>query len=63
MAEIAYMPFGKTNAPAIWPWFNAKIGLQYVWYDKFNGASTNFDYMGINPQDNNTLYTYVWAAF
>jgi hypothetical protein len=63
MAEIAYMPFGKTNAPAIWPWFNAKIGLQYVRYDKFNGASTNFDNMGINAQDNNTLYTYVWAAF
>jgi hypothetical protein len=63
MAEIAYMPFGKTNASAIWPWFNAKIGLQYVWYDKFNGASTNFDNMGTNAQDNNTLYAYVWAAF
>jgi hypothetical protein len=63
MAEIAFMPFGKTNPPKIWPWFNAKIGLQYVWYDKFNGASTNFDGMGTNARDNNTLYAYFWAAF
>jgi hypothetical protein len=62
-AEIAYMPFGKTNPPVIWPWFNAKIGLQYVWYNKFNGASTNFDGMGTNARDNNTLYAFVWAAF
>ena len=62
-AEIAFMPFGKTNPPVYWPWFNAKIGLQYVWYDKFNGASTNFDGMGTNARDNNTLYAYVWAAF
>ncbi len=63
MAEVAYMPFGKTNAPSIWPWFNAKIGLQYVWYNKFNGASTNFDGMGTNARDNNALYAYFWAAF
>ncbi len=63
MAEIAYMPFGKTNAPALWPWFNAKIGLQYIWYNKFNGASTNFDGMGTNARDNNTLYAYFWASF
>jgi hypothetical protein len=63
MAEIAYMPFGKTNPPSLWPWFNAKIGLQYVWYNKFNGASVNFDGMGTNARDNNTLYAFLWAAF
>ncbi|HEY6258633.1 MAG TPA: cytochrome C [Xanthobacteraceae bacterium] len=62
-AEVAFMPFGKTNPPAIWPWFNTKIGLQYVWYNKFNGASLNFDGAGTNARDNNTLYAYVWAAF
>jgi len=63
VAEIAYMPFGKTNPPALWPWFNAKIGLQYVWYNKFNGASVNFDGMGTNARDNNTLFAYFWASF
>lgn len=63
-AEIAFMPFGKTvPAPAVWPWVNAKIGLQYVWYNKFNGASINFDGMGTNANDNNTLYAYAWVAF
>jgi hypothetical protein len=62
-AEVAFMPFGKTNPPVIWPWFNTKIGLQYVWYTKFNGASLNFDGMGTNARDNNTFYAYVWAAF
>jgi len=63
VAEIAYMPFGKTNPPALWPWFNAKIGLQYVWYNRFNGASVNFDGMGTNARDNNTLFAYFWASF
>jgi hypothetical protein len=64
VAEIAYVPFGKTiPAPAVWPWVNAKIGLQYIWYDKFNGASVNFDNMGTNARDENTLYAYVWVAF
>jgi hypothetical protein len=64
IAEIAFMPFGKTiPAPAIWPWVNAKIGLEYIWYNKFNGARINFDNMGTNARDNNTLYAYVWAAF
>jgi hypothetical protein len=62
--EIAFMPFGKTiPAPAAWPWANAKIGAQYVWYNKFNGASTNFDGMGANARDNNTLFLYLWASF
>jgi hypothetical protein len=58
IAEIAYMPFGM-NSPTIWPWFNARIGLQYTWYDKFNGASTNYDGTGRNASDNNTLLLYL----
>jgi hypothetical protein len=42
-AEIAHQFFGKNNAPKIWPWFNSRIGIQYIAYNKFNGASTNFD--------------------
>lgn len=58
IAEIAYMPYGM-NSPEIWPWFNARIGLQYTWYDKFNGASTNYDGAGRNASDNNTLLVYL----
>ena len=48
MAEIAYMPFGASKAPG-WPWLNARIGLQYIYYNKFDGTT-------IAAQDNNTLF-------
>ena len=38
IAEIAYIPFISSTAPG-WPWFNARIGLQYTWYEKFDGTS------------------------
>ena len=62
ITEISYIPFGMSNSP-IYPWFNARIGLQYIWYNKFNGASTNFDGMGTNARDQNTLYAYIQLAF
>jgi hypothetical protein len=54
MAEIAYIPFGASKA-AGWPWLNARIGLQYIYYNKFNGTS-------IAAQDNNALFLHVWVA-
>lgn len=62
-AEIAYQFFGKNNAPKLWPWFNSRLGLQYIAYNKFNGAKTNFDGMGTNARDNNTVLVYLWSAF
>jgi hypothetical protein len=54
MAELAYIPFGASKAPG-WPWFNAKLGLQYIYYNKFNGTT-------VNAQDNNTLFLHAWFA-
>jgi len=61
-AEVDYMPFNH-GGPDFWPWFNMKLGLQYIWYTKFNGASSNYDGNGRNASDNNTLYAFVWFAF
>jgi hypothetical protein len=61
IAEIAYTPFNAGNA-TLWPWYNARIGLQYTWYNKANGASTNYDNNGANARDNNTLFAYLWFA-
>jgi hypothetical protein len=63
IGEIAYQVFGKNNAPKLWPWFNTRVGLQYIAYNKFNGASTNFDGNGTNARDNNTFLAYLWSAF
>lgn len=42
------------------PWQNVQLGLQYTWYTKFNGASTNYDGLGRDAKDNNTLFGYAW---
>ncbi|CAL79924.1 putative cytochrome c family protein [Bradyrhizobium sp. ORS 278] len=55
IAEIAYIPFGASKSP-LWPWSNARIGLQYTYYNKFNGTT-------VGAQDNNTLFLHAWFAF
>ncbi len=46
------------------PWQNARLGIQYTYYNRFNGASTAYDVDGgRNASDNNTLYLYLWTAF
>ncbi len=49
---------------AFWtPLQYVRIGLQYTAYDKFNGASQNYDGLGRNPGDNNSLFLYLWGAY
>lgn len=51
-------------AEATWvPYQNVKLLLQYVAYDKFNGAKNDYDGSGRNAKDNNTLYLLGWLAF
>lgn len=45
------------------PWLNTKVSVQFTRYDKFNGASTNYDGFGRNASDNNTMYLLLWCAF
>lgn len=54
MGEIFYIPFGLNQAPG-WPWFNARLGLQYIYYNKFDGTT-------FKAKDNNTLFLYLWMA-
>jgi hypothetical protein len=54
IAEIAYIPFISSFAPG-WPWLNTRIGLQYTWYERFNGTS-------VGASSNNTLFAYIWLA-
>jgi hypothetical protein len=54
IAEIAYIPFVSSFSPG-WPWLNARIGLQYTWYEQFGGTS-------IGASSNNQLFAYIWVA-
>jgi hypothetical protein len=39
-----------------------RVGIQYTAYSKYNGAADNYDGLGRNASDNNSLFLYVWAA-
>jgi hypothetical protein len=40
-----------------------RIGAQFTAYNRYNGASSNYDGFGRNARDNNSLFLYVWAAY
>ncbi len=54
IGELAYIPFSASKAPG-WPWLNARIGLQYTYYNKFDGTT-------VGAHDNNTLFLHAWFA-
>ena len=60
--ELDYIPFNY-GGPSFWPWLNVKFGLQYVHYNKFDGARVNFDGAGTNAADNDTFLAFAWLAF
>ena len=60
--EFDYLPFNY-GGPAFWPWLNLKLGLQFVHYNRFNGAGSNYDGAGRNASSNDTLFGFTWIAF
>jgi hypothetical protein len=61
--QLNWLPFNKSGGPAFWPASNVKFSLQYTIYNRINGASKNYDGLGHNASDNNTLYLEAWIAF
>ena len=45
------------------PWYNTKFATQYVAYQKFDGSSANYDGLGRNASNNNTIYLLAWLTF
>ena len=43
--------------------FNARLGVQYTVYGKFDGARNDYDGAGHNASDNNTLRLFAWFAY
>jgi len=62
IGEIAYLPFSH-GGPALWPWLNFRIGLQYTRWSKFDGSTSNIDGTGRSAAANNTFFVYVWTMF
>ena len=61
--DLAYLPFSY-GGPRIWPWLNARIGILYTHYNRFDGSVNNVDFTpGLTAQDNDTTFVYTWVAF
>lgn len=61
--QLNYLPFNKRGGPAFWRFSNVKLSLQYTFYQTFDGSHQNFDGMGRNAGENNTLYIEAWIDF
>lgn len=59
--QLEYIPWGKQDSPAR-PWANARFGIQYTGYRKFNGGRNDYDGSGRSASDNNTLFLFAWFA-
>jgi hypothetical protein len=57
--QLEYIPWGKIGAQDQ-SWMNARVGVQYTGYDRFNGRSSNYDGSGRSASDNNTLFVFLW---
>ena len=52
MGQLFYMPIQ-----------NIQLGVQYIAYEKFNGASSNYSGSGRRAADNDTLNVYLWVLY
>ena len=59
--QADWTPFGAPDSYRQ-PWLNARIGVQYTHYDRFNGGTTNYDGFDRSAGDNDTLFVFVWTA-
>lgn len=59
--DLAYLPF-MNGGPEIWPWFNARIGIQYTHFDKFDGTWNNVN-TGLKAGGNDQVFIYTWLMF
>jgi hypothetical protein len=45
------------------PQQNIRVGLQYRYFTRYYGASSNYDGNGRNAKDNNSTFMYMWFAY
>lgn len=60
--DLGYSPWSR-GGPALWPWLNTRVGVQFWHYDKIDGAKFNYDGAGRNAKDDDTVMLYSWTAF
>ena len=63
--DVATNPDTRGFVPEIFwtPVQYVRVGAQYTAFNRFHGATSNYDGAGRNPKDNNTFFMYVWGAY
>ncbi len=62
LLQLDGTPFGGGGSP-LGPRFNIRVGIQYTDYLTFDGSGRNYDGLGRNAADNNTLRVFSWIAY
>jgi hypothetical protein len=62
MGEVDYTLWPNGHSP-LGALVNARVGVQYTLYGKFNGRRRDFDGAGANARDNDVLRVFTWLAF
>lgn len=62
LGQVDFTPWGFGKSP-LGPRVNARFGVQYTLYGKFNGRRHNYDLAGANAADNDALRLFGWVAF
>jgi hypothetical protein len=60
--QLDWLPINKDGGPSFWSKSNLKVSLQYTAFMQFDGATNNYDGVGHDAADNNTLYLQLWLA-
>jgi hypothetical protein len=64
--DASYLPFSR-GAPGPWPWANARLGVSYTLYTRFDGGVNDIDPVNCSgcraAKDNNTLLLYAWLMW
>ena len=62
MMQLDATPWGSGHSP-LGARANMRVGVQYTVYTRFNGAGRNWDGMGGNAADNDTVRVFLWMAY
>jgi hypothetical protein len=62
LLQVDGTPWGEGGSP-LGPRFNMRLGVQYTAYAAFDGAGRNYDGLGRNAGDNNTVRVFAWLAY
>jgi hypothetical protein len=62
MLQVDTTLWGDGSSP-FGPRFNMRVGAQFTAYGQFDGASKNYDGLGANASDNNSVRIFTWLAY